>query len=278
MVQSPHFDMLVGLVIVMNVVVMTIEVEYDGEMANPLDSSTTGMKEFEIFFQVMEQFFTLVFFFELIARLIAFGMPYFKSAMNCLDACIVAVSCIDSWILSSGVQDNAGARHISLLRVVRLLRLMKVLRVVRVMKAFTPLRVLVTAVANSIGALLWSMTLLFVLQVVGAVLLAQMLRPAIEDTGRDLPLREDLWRNYGTMMRALLTVFEITMAPGGFLQHRKLYDSVSPLFCWVICIYVCFVTFAVTRVITAMFLKETLAASDPDPGPTRPGAPQDDGK
>merc|ERR1719189_356276 len=54
------------------------------------------------------------------------------------------------------------------------------------------------------------------------------------------------------------------MAPGGFVQHRNLYDDVHPIFSFAIALYVCFVTFAVTRVITAMFLKETLKASETD--------------
>merc|ERR1712003_371025 len=55
------------------------------------------------------------------------------------------------------------------------------------------------------------------------------------------------------------------MAPGGFIKFRPLYESVqNPLVIVLFVTYVCLVTFAVVRVITAMFLKATLAASAKD--------------
>jgi len=60
----------------------------------------------------------------------------------------------------------------------------------------------------------------------------------------------------------MFTVFEITMAPGGFIQYRRLFEEVHPFFGLFTILYVCLVTFAVVRVITAMFLKTTLSASD----------------
>jgi hypothetical protein len=106
------------------------------------------------------------------------------------------------------------------------------------------------------------MTLLFVLEIIGAILLAQSLSSIINDETRDIQLREKLWNSFGTMSRSWLTVFEITMAPGGFLQHRYIFSEVHPGYMFLIAGYVCFVTFAVIRVITALFLKATLTASD----------------
>merc|ERR1712241_1270257 len=96
------------------------------------------------------------------------------------------------------------------------------------MKEFAPLRVLVQAVMCSVGALAWSLTLLFVLEIIGAILLAQSLQTIIQDEAKDLQLREKLWNSSGTMARAWLTLFEITMAPGSFVNHRYLYDEVNP--------------------------------------------------
>jgi len=255
--ESEKFDMFMGVIIVMNMVVMICRVQYDGVMVHP-SGTRERSSTVENTLEVTEQIFTILFFVELILRLFLHGPKYLKSIMNFLDTTVVVVSCMEMWFFTS------GNGHISILRIFRLLRLMKVVRVVRVMNAFKPLRVLVNAVTNSIGALWWSMTLLFVLEMIGAILLAQTLKPAIEDETRDMSQREDLWGKFGTMLRAWLTLFEITMAPGGFVLHRNLYDDVHPLFSFAIALYVCFVTFAVTRVITAMFLKETLKASEND--------------
>jgi len=260
--KSPQFDMLVGVVIVLNMVSIILRVQYDGVLAKPTGAPGPSQL-FEDVLLWVEHMFTVFFLIELLLRLAANGPIYLKSPVNILDAGIVAISCLDSWVFSI-VNNNSGGWNISVLRIFRLMRLMKVFRVVRVMKAFKPLRVLVSAVTDSIGALLWSMTLLFVLELIGAILLAQTLYPAITDEDRDPASRERLWRTFGTMVRAWLTLFELTMAPGGFLQHRPLYDEVHPILSFGIAIYVCFVSFAVTRVITALFLKETLSASEKD--------------
>merc|ERR1719191_864541 len=103
-----------------------------------------------------------------------------KSISNVLDAAVVCVSMLDSWILGPMGSDVLGS--VAVLRLMRLMRLAKVLRVVRVMKAFRSLRVLVSAVVNSVGALGWSMTLLFVLELVGAIFLAQVIQPFMEES------------------------------------------------------------------------------------------------
>merc|ERR1719335_595601 len=111
------------------------------------------------------------------------------------------------------------------------------------------------------------MTLLFVLELVGAIFMAQVIQPFMEEESTD-PESQDLqkfiWTSFGTWTNAMFTIFEITMAPGGFIKYRRLYEEVHALFGAFFVLYVCVVTFAVVRVITAMFLKATLSASDKD--------------
>jgi len=271
MVRSPKFDLALGGLIVANTVCMCLQIEYNGRILQQeiagtcqdenCDNARWPIVEFG--FLLAEQFFTIIFALELTLRLMAEGRRYLKTVGNIGDAMIVVVSGIDSWVLTP--IGSQGVQNVAILRLVRLVRLSKVLRVVRVMKAFKSLRVLVSAVANSVGALAWSMTLLFVLELIGAIFLAQVLQPIIaEPNQEDTELREFLCRKFGTWLHAMLSLFEITMAPGGFIGYRRLYEEVHPLLGLFIVIYVCVVTFAVVRVITAMFLKATLSASDND--------------
>merc|ERR1711907_237215 len=91
------------------------------------------------------------------------------------------------------------------------------------------------------------------------------IQPFMEEESTD-PESQDLqkfiWNSFGTWTNAMFTIFEITMAPGGFIKCRRLYEEVHALFGAFFVLYVCVVTFAVVRVITAMFLKATLSASD----------------
>merc|ERR1719401_732419 len=73
--------------------------------------------------------------------------------------------------------------------------------------------------------------------------------------------RQFLFSKFGTCIRSFLSMFEITMAPGAFVAYRRLYDEVSPMLSIFFVAYGVIVTFAVVRVITAMFLKNTLSAN-----------------
>lgn len=261
---SPWFDMYVAVVIVLNLLVIMFQVEYDGLQHEP-DNYRTGSSAIDNSIDVFENIFAVFFVFELMLRLLASGFRYLCSFSNALDALIVVGSSLDLWLLPV-VMAGSEPVNLSLLRVFRLGKLMKVLRIVRVVKAFSPLRVLVSAVLSSFGALAWSMSLLFVLQVTAAVLLAQALQMAIQDESIDLQVRKSLWKSFGTMVRAWLSTFEMTFAPGAFMKHAYLFEEVGSGFYLLIVVYVCLVTFATIRVITALFLRNTLSAADKDTG------------
>jgi membrane protein implicated in regulation of membrane protease activity len=271
LVKSPKFDSIIGVVIVGNTMTMALQLEYSGRVFKDqhLDKCGNacanwpygGVRELDSFFSYMEHVFTGIFFLELVIRLVIMGCRYLCSISNLLDALVVLVSCADSWILGPLGSDVMGS--VAVLRLMRLMRLAKVLRVVRVMKAFRSLRILVSAVVNSVGALGWSMTLLFVLELIGAIFMAQVIEPFMREEG-DSDLQWFMYLHFGTWINSMFTLFEITMAPGGFIKYRVLYEEVNPLFLLFFVLYVCVVTFAVVRVITAMFLKATLSASDSD--------------
>jgi len=233
-----------------------------------MDGSTDAIcpenrsSDIELAFEVCEQCFSVCFAAELILRVVVFGRSYFNNALNAMDAFVVLVSSVEAWLLKPLGGSGSDTPNIALLRLVKLLRLLKVLRVVRVMKAFKALRVLVAAVAASIGAVAWSMALLFVCELIGAIFMAQVIAAYIVDEQYPKELREWMWEHFGTWLTAMLSIFEMTMAPGGFAKYRRLYAEVNFAFALFFVTYVCLVTFAVVRVITAMFLKATLSASD----------------
>merc|ERR1712151_106350 len=133
-------------------------------------------------------------------------------------------------------------------------------------KAFTALRGLMAAIVNSIGALLWSMTLLFVFELVGALLLARIVMPIVKDPppGLSRDAREFLFEKFGTCINAYVSMFELTMAPGAVTLYRRLFEDVGFHVGAFVLLYNILVTFAVVRVITAMFLKASLAAANAD--------------
>jgi len=215
---SPAFDIFVAVAIVINLVLVMLRIEYEGIQHEP-NNDRTRSSVIDALFDVFENIFTAFFVLELMLRLLAHGFGYLCIVSNFLDTVIVILGCLDVWVFPT-VMAGSEPVNLSFLRVFRLIKLMKVLRMVRVVKAFAPLRVLVHAVFSSLGALAWSMLLLFVLQITTAMLLAQMLQRVIKDESTDLAVKEKLWVSFGTMVRAWLSTFEMT---------RCLHEACVPL-------------------------------------------------
>merc|ERR1712060_68056 len=103
-------------------------------------------------------------------------------------------------------------------------------------------------IVASVLALFWSMLIMFIFQLMTAILLCQTLRDFIVDPTAEMEMR--LWANqhYGDGLKALYTVFELTFSGCWPNYARPVIERVHPLY----------VIFAMTRIVSAMFLKETL--------------------
>jgi hypothetical protein len=276
MVNSPRFDLMVGALIFLNFLLLAAEVEYRGRalsadvphvVCDGEDWTYCGARAFaaEDGLIVMEHVFTAAFATELLLRLSAEGLHYFHAWSNRLDAAIVVVGALDSWIFPFITGFTTGNTYLlRLLRFIRLARLVKVLRVFKAMEAFKSLRVLIGAVQASVGALFWSLTMLFIVDLAGAILMAQFCRPIIESEDEDPDLRYFLFMKFGTCWASFLTFFELTFVPGSLLQFREWYGRMSPFFTIVIMIFKLLVTFAGVRIIAALFLKATFSAHGED--------------
>lgn len=81
-----------------------------------------------------------------------------------------------------------------------------------------------------------------------------------------LSLSERVWLydHYGDSLRAIYTLFEITLAGCWPSYLRPLIEKVSGWYVIFVFIYVSVVVFALTRIISALFLKETLQIASND--------------
>ena len=115
---------------------------------------------------------------EILALILVFGCAFFKDWMTLLDAGIVACGWAEKVIASLG--NNLGFR----VAVLRALRLVRIFRLMRVLKRIRPLRELhklVMMMATCFRTLLWSFLLCFVVMTVWAMLMVEMIYPALED-------------------------------------------------------------------------------------------------
>jgi len=153
---------------------------------------------------------------------------------------------------------------ISLFRPLRCIRLLRALRVLQGIKLFISLRVLVGTIAASFLALFWSISLLIMIMLMAALFLCQLLSSAVDDAAIEPVRREWIYTMYGTSARAFYTVFEFTFSGGWPNYARPLVEDVSPGFGVFFFVYIVAVVFAIFRIISALFLRDTLALAAAD--------------
>ena len=111
-----------------------------------------------------------------------------------------------------------------------------------------------------------SMVLLIVLMIGFALAMCQALQLFILDAQQDLDTRLEMHAFYGSFPKALFTMFEITLSGSWPVRVRPVVEKVDGWYALPFLAYITFVVFAVIKIVTALFLKETLtsAANDAD--------------
>ena len=221
------------------------------------------------YFEIAELFFFFVYLLDVMLRvcLLRSRWPYDPQHgtvmfMNLFDAFLVIVNAVELMLMSNG--SNAQESPSTSIRVVKLLRVVRTLRIVKTFAAFRQLRILVASCIASIGALLWSMVLLLLLKLSFALLISEQLQGFIQDETADLDARKELFYLYGSFSRALYTMYEITYSGGWLVRVRPAVDKVSGWYAVPFLMYITLVVFAVLRVVTALFIKETLESTAND--------------
>jgi len=240
-----------GVFIVLNTVLLMVELQRLGGIADavlgvePHDHSR--LKESTI--QRCEQFFTVIFTLELFIRLYVQRSAFFLKVYNVLDALIVPLTIVDTFILS---EFDSQSTNISFVRVVRAVRML------RTMGRFKELQILLMTVVSSCRAVVWSMLLMLIVQVMGACILCQTLHIFIVDDSKDKEMR--LWVNkmYGSAAKSMYTMFELTFSGCWPNYARPLIEDVNGCYAIFFVGYVIAVVFTLTRIVSALFLKEAM--------------------
>eukprot|EP00440_Ansanella_granifera_P032352 gb/GFBE01035107.1/.p1 GENE.gb/GFBE01035107.1/~~gb/GFBE01035107.1/.p1 ORF type:complete len:671 (+),score=131.93 gb/GFBE01035107.1/:1-2013(+) len=269
--DNSRLDSAVGVVVLLNSFVMVSELEWQGsDMAVQIGlRESHGWLEAGPFFRVMEHVFTIFFVLEMLYRMHIERWKYCCKMMNLLDVFLVLTSCIDLYILTplaaSEATNSAGStRNVILLRLMRVSRLARAVRIVRTLRLFRGLRVLVQACTSFLPSLCWSMVLLGLFMMMGGLMMGNLLQEYVSDQNEPLEDRMWVWHHYGTAYRAIYTMYEITFAGNWPVYARPVLEKVSHYFTVFYILYISVVVFAVIRVITAIFLRDTLDAANND--------------
>eukprot|EP00746_Dinoflagellata_sp_MGD_P116479 gnl/MRDRNA2_/MRDRNA2_52326_c0_seq2.p1 gnl/MRDRNA2_/MRDRNA2_52326_c0~~gnl/MRDRNA2_/MRDRNA2_52326_c0_seq2.p1 ORF type:complete len:624 (-),score=98.97 gnl/MRDRNA2_/MRDRNA2_52326_c0_seq2:200-1972(-) len=264
-IHSSKFDMMIGLLIIANSIVMGLRLEHEGMFS----ADKIGIKRDDgnwpnagAAFVVLEHIFTIVFIIEMILRVAVMGRTYFTQPFNLMDFAIVLVSVLDVYIFAMMEMDFPNVSFIRLLRVFKLVR---ALRIIRVLKFFENLRVLVAAVSHSMRSFIWSILLLGIVQLIASIFMTQSLQSYLQDESADPTERKQVYEFFGSWSRSIITIFEMTLSIGTWGRcGRVVVFSVNRYYSLFFLGYLTLVSFGMIRVIAAMFLKDTLASASKD--------------
>eukprot|EP00931_Biecheleriopsis_adriatica_P021773 TRINITY_DN14146_c0_g1_i2.p1 TRINITY_DN14146_c0_g1~~TRINITY_DN14146_c0_g1_i2.p1 ORF type:complete len:572 (-),score=98.23 TRINITY_DN14146_c0_g1_i2:76-1791(-) len=257
--KESNFDAFIGFVILLNIVVMFLQLQWEGQMAGiqlNLAPSADYWHGAGGWFDVLAHLFNAIFLIEFIIRVSKLRLRYFMEVSHVFDFLLVAVSSVELYILQP-LQVGLGA-NVTMLRFLRFFKLFRVLRVVRVMKLFRELRVLVQTIASSLVGVAWSMVLMGMMIVASSLILCQLLLEFVMDDTKNVNIRKWVWLNYGSSTRATYTMFEATFSGCWPDKAKTLVDDISPMYSLFWIFYIAGGVFAVTRIIGAAFVKEAL--------------------
>jgi len=257
-----RFDFAVCMLIVLNIAVITVQLQWEGHKASVSlgFSEDSGWDGVMWWFDRLEHVFAILFFLELLVRIRALRLKYFAKAANLFDVFLVASSIAELYILTP--LGRASGKKLSMLRVVRLCKIARVMRALRVMKLFWSLHIIGSAIFHSMSSLFWSVVVMFMIVLMGGLFMSHNLAEYVMDEEKPLSTRSWVYEYYGGSARATLTMFEITMSGCWPNYSRRLIEEVSVWYVLFFIFYIAGVIFGVTRIITAVVLRDTLQAAE----------------
>lgn len=260
-VLSPVFDMLIGVVVVFNSLLLGLQVNHE---------ATVGEDSFS--FNTMEYLCTAVFTVEFLLRLSVFGRSYFRGKermWSALDALLVSLSWVDI-VMTTALGDielsGPSAQAGKLLKVARLARIMRILRVFRF---FIKIRIMASMILGSMASLFWLFVLLFGVIYVFAIVItkgaADWLLPAQADNANLFDASyARVQLSWGSVPKAMYTL--LMSITGGVSWGEPAGDAQPlglPYFaCFLFFIFFCF--FSVLNIVTGLFVDGAIQQASND--------------
>merc|ERR1719253_2066074 len=156
--SSPRFNLTVGAAIILNAIMIGVEVDY---------GRGDKLEDRQMFF-ILDAFFSVGFFIEMLVRQNQLGWDYFLDPWNVFDYVLVVLSCVD---LAVSISDEGSMAAV---RIIRLLRLLRIVRNIRDIRMFRELWMIIQGLLDSIRTMAWVALLLFMIVYCVAVLVTSI--------------------------------------------------------------------------------------------------------
>eukprot|EP00746_Dinoflagellata_sp_MGD_P136315 gnl/MRDRNA2_/MRDRNA2_70263_c0_seq1.p1 gnl/MRDRNA2_/MRDRNA2_70263_c0~~gnl/MRDRNA2_/MRDRNA2_70263_c0_seq1.p1 ORF type:complete len:615 (+),score=115.77 gnl/MRDRNA2_/MRDRNA2_70263_c0_seq1:81-1925(+) len=264
-IRSTRFNLVVSTLIVCNVVVVALEVDWQ---ARHIGAAKPTL------FNLIETGFCMIFLMELALRMMVEGRKFFTDQdwrWNVFDLIMIMLGVVQMCLVHF-VLVLLPSSYIVLVTWLKALRMLRVVRLVRVVQAITffrELRLVWYGIIHSIISLMWLIIMVLFLMFFTTMFITHAVSKqlTLEKEGNlviDKDDLESLREHFANMPR---TFYSLLMAISNGEDWGILAAPlwrVSPVLGYLFIIYVCFVVFAVLNVVTGVFVDNARKASEKD--------------
>jgi len=269
-VSSGWFEAFFAVVILTNSVFIAVQVEAAAQ--NPGVDSVGG-------FFVIASIYTFLFTFELLLRILAFGLGIFCGEdwmWMLLDFLVVSTSVFE-FIIEVMVQNETTAQasdgentnvftNMRLLRILRVAKITRAFRIVRLVRFIRSLRTLLLCIGRTLRAMAWSAVLLLLIIFLFGLIFTDICTEALNTEPSELHPDTEIFleKRCSSLEESMHTLFgSIT---GGFtwMEARDSFAEISWLFGWLFEVYIAFCNFAVLNVMTGVFCQSAIESAEKD--------------
>eukprot|EP00747_Dinoflagellata_sp_TGD_P033162 gnl/TRDRNA2_/TRDRNA2_136428_c0_seq1.p1 gnl/TRDRNA2_/TRDRNA2_136428_c0~~gnl/TRDRNA2_/TRDRNA2_136428_c0_seq1.p1 ORF type:complete len:429 (-),score=92.55 gnl/TRDRNA2_/TRDRNA2_136428_c0_seq1:87-1373(-) len=242
-VTSNEFNMVIGIVIVINALVIGLETDLGADR-----------------FIVLEHIFMLIFVTEAALRIRQLGFyDYITDRWNCFDAFLIVTGAFDLYVIPVLMKDTSLAQEMSMFR---LLRILRVLRVIRVFRMFRELTLISQAFIKAFSTTLVISIVVVILDFVCAVFLTQLVGHHAALWGEHEHLIITWFGNIGSSMRTLFIV--MTLADWDHIA-MVLMEVLPPIPVFVFFVlYILVASYTMVSLITGVISESLISAENED--------------
>lgn len=267
LVTGHNFEFAMGAVILLNMLTTAVQLQWQGYAKGHIlgfRDNDANWSQVKVAFDTLTFLFNLVYLVELILRLFAIRLPFFKSVFNLLDTAIVVSTCAETFIIEPFFAD-AGTINLSALRIMRFFRVFRMGRVTHLlhtMENLREMRILIQTLIVSVRGLVWSVILIGGIILASSVIIAQLSHTFLLDESVSIERRQFMYLSFGTTARACYSIFVCTFTTSWPSYATPYIEEVGSGFTFFFIPFVVLVNFAVIRVVAALFLKQTMHVAD----------------
>jgi len=246
MIQSQVFETMIGVVIICNFVVISME-------ADATVSSEHVGEDTPAWIALANLVFLVIYCLEITARLFIERLHFFKNPWNRFDSLVVVLG-ICGQIL--------GTMSVGFLRAFRTFRL---LRAIRLLISFKELWLLVSGLLCTVKTLLWATILMFVLLTIWSIVAVENIHPLMQNLEEQGLFGSCGWcgHAFSSVMISNLTFFQVVTGDGWSTIARPIIQE-EP---WTAILFIALIMtmmLGIMNLVTAVIVEQAAEARDAD--------------